>query len=117
MLAGAQDSGDTIAQRPDVFPVHAITKVDMIEKSNPPLATIAFPILAIAYVILVPYLGPGDDAASPTLSVVLSSVMVLIMLGAIFASVHHADVVAHRVGEPFGTLILTLAVTIIEVAL
>ena len=89
----------------------------MIEKSNPPLATIAFPILAIAYVILVPYFGPGDDAASPTLSVVLSSVMVLIMLGAIFASVHHADVVAHRVGEPFGTLILTLAVTIIEVAL
>ena len=32
-------------------------------------------------------------------------------------SVHHAEVVAHRVGEPFGSLILAVAVTIIEVAL
>jgi Ca2+:H+ antiporter len=89
----------------------------MIEKSKPPLATIAFPILAIAYVLIVPFLGSDADVVSSSLSVVLSCVMVLIMLGAIFASVHHADVVAHRVGEPFGTLILTLAVTIIEVAL
>lgn len=36
---------------------------------------------------------------------------------AVFASVHHAEVVAHRVGEPYGTLILALAITIIEVAL
>ena len=33
------------------------------------------------------------------------------------ASVHHAEVVAHRVGEPFGTLILAVSVTVIEVAL
>jgi Ca2+:H+ antiporter len=39
------------------------------------------------------------------------------MLGAIFATVHHADVIAHRLGEPAGTLMLTLAVTVIEVAL
>jgi formylglycine-generating enzyme len=31
--------------------------------------------------------------------------------------VHHAEVIAHRVGEPFGTLILALAVTVIETAL
>ncbi|MER7246854.1 ionic transporter y4hA [Kribbella sp. NPDC000426] len=46
--------------------------------------------------------------------------LVLVCLGlgaAVFAAVHHAEVVAHRVGEPFGTLILALAVTIIEVAL
>ena len=36
---------------------------------------------------------------------------------AVFASVHHADVVAHRVGEPYGTLVLALAITVIEVAL
>ena len=34
-----------------------------------------------------------------------------------FAAVHHAEVIAERIGEPFGTLLLTLAVTIIEVAL
>ena len=31
--------------------------------------------------------------------------------------VHHAETIAHRIGEPYGTLLLTLAVTIIEVAL
>ena len=35
----------------------------------------------------------------------------------VLAAVHHAEVVAHRVGEPFGTLVLALAVTVIEVAL
>jgi len=39
------------------------------------------------------------------------------LVAAVLAAVHHAEVVAHRVGEPFGTLILALAVTIIEVAL
>jgi Ca2+:H+ antiporter len=33
------------------------------------------------------------------------------------AAVHHAEVIAHRVGEPFGTLVLAIAVTIIEVSL
>jgi len=37
--------------------------------------------------------------------------------GAVFAAVHHAEVVAHRVGEPFGTLVLALAVTAIESSL
>ena len=39
------------------------------------------------------------------------------LIGAVLAAVHHAEIVAHRVGEPFGTLVLALAVTIIEVAL
>lgn len=39
------------------------------------------------------------------------------LVAAVLAAVHHAEVVAHRVGEPFGTLVLALAVTVIEVAL
>src|SRR5262245_1436527 len=39
------------------------------------------------------------------------------LAGAVVAAVHHAEVVAVRVGEPFGTLVLALAVTTIEVAL
>src|SRR3954470_12263944 len=39
------------------------------------------------------------------------------LFGAVFAAVYHAEMVAHRVGEPFGTLILALAVTVIETAL
>jgi len=39
------------------------------------------------------------------------------LIGAVIAAVHHAEVVAHRVGEPFGTLVLAVAVTVIEVSL
>lgn len=39
------------------------------------------------------------------------------LVGAVLAAVHHAEVVAHRVGEPFGTLLLAVAVTVIEVGL
>src|SRR5215475_1271197 len=39
------------------------------------------------------------------------------VLATVFAAVYHAEVVAHRVGEPFGTLVLALAVTVIETAL
>lgn len=39
------------------------------------------------------------------------------LLGAVVSAVHHAEVIAHKVGEPFGTLVLALSVTSIEVAL
>ncbi|MBX4378011.1 ionic transporter y4hA, partial [Mycobacterium tuberculosis] len=45
------------------------------------------------------------------------ALMALALAGAVFAAVHHAEVVAHKVGEPFGTLVLAIAVTVIEVAL
>ncbi|MFE9257740.1 calcium:proton antiporter [Streptomyces sp. NPDC006879] len=41
----------------------------------------------------------------------------LCLAGAVLAAVHHAEVVAHRVGEPFGSLVLAVSVTVIEVAL
>ena len=40
-----------------------------------------------------------------------------LLIASVIAAVHHAEVVAHRVGEPFGTLILAVCVTVIEVAL
>jgi Ca2+:H+ antiporter len=49
----------------------------------------------------------------PALTVALGAGLVACVL----AAVHHAEVVAHRVGEPYGTLVLALAVTVIEVAL
>jgi Ca2+:H+ antiporter len=39
------------------------------------------------------------------------------LVGAVLSAVHHAEVVAHQVGEPYGTLVLALAITVIEVAL
>jgi Ca2+:H+ antiporter len=40
-----------------------------------------------------------------------------LLAGAVLSAVHHAEVVAHRVGEPYGSLVLAVAVTVIEVAL
>ena len=44
-------------------------------------------------------------------------VKVAALLGAVISAVHHAEVIAQKVGEPYGTLVLALAVTVIEVAL
>lgn len=46
-----------------------------------------------------------------------AALMALALIATVIAAVHHAEVVAHRVGEPFGTLILALAVTVIETGL
>ncbi len=51
------------------------------------------------------------------LGIVLLALVAASLIAVVLVAVYHAEVVAHRVGEPFGTLILALAVTIIEVAL
>src|SRR5580693_10788016 len=67
-----------------------------------------WPLLACISLVLQFVLGSGGPlAAAETFA----------MIATVFAAVYHAEVVAHRVGEPFGTLVLALAVTIIEVAL
>lgn len=48
---------------------------------------------------------------------VMALVCAAALFGAVTAAVHHAEVIAHRVGEPFGTLVLAVAITVIEVAL
>jgi Ca2+:H+ antiporter len=47
----------------------------------------------------------------------LAAVAGAVLVATVFSAVYHAEVVAHRVGEPFGTLVLAVAVTVIEVAL
>ena len=48
---------------------------------------------------------------------VTAAVCAAALIGAVIAAVHHAEVVAHYTGEPFGTLVLAVAITVIEVAL
>jgi Ca2+:H+ antiporter len=45
------------------------------------------------------------------------ALVALVLAGAVLAAVQHAEVIAHRLGEPFGSLVLAVAVTVIEVAL
>jgi Ca2+:H+ antiporter len=67
-----------------------------------------WPALACGTLIVTPIVGKGG---------LVATVAAVVVLGTVFAAVYHAEVVAHRVGEPFGTLVLALAVTIIETAL
>ena len=66
------------------------------------------PIIAIIVVIA---------AYTMTLDTTLVVVCAVALVGAVIASVHHAEVIAHRIGEPLGTVVLSICVTIIEVAL
>ena len=43
--------------------------------------------------------------------------LVAVLVLVVIASVHHAEVIAHRLGEPYGTLVLALAVTVFETSL
>jgi Ca2+:H+ antiporter len=45
------------------------------------------------------------------------ALMGVALIGAVIAAVHHAEVVAHKTGEPYGTLVLALCITVIEVSL
>ncbi|MGB3910195.1 MAG: ionic transporter y4hA [Pseudolysinimonas sp.] len=69
---------------------------------------VAVPAVAVVALVLT------WDRQLEVVAVVLTGVL---LIGAVLAAVHHAEVVAHRVGEPFGSLILAVSVTVIEVAL
>ncbi len=47
----------------------------------------------------------------------VATFLLIALIGAVVAAVYHAELVAHRVGEPFGTLVLALAITVIEASL
>ena len=73
-----------------------------------PLWTWLIPVLSIALLVAALVAGVGT-----WLAVLCGAAL----MGTVIAAVHHAEVVAHRVGEPFGTLVLAVAVTVIETAL
>ncbi|MGH3547612.1 MAG: calcium:proton antiporter [Pseudonocardiaceae bacterium] len=70
--------------------------------------TVVVPIVAIVVLAL----NWGRD-----LGLVLVVAVAPVLAATVLAAVHHAEVVASRVGEPFGSLVLAVAVTVIAVAL
>ena len=76
-------------------------------RHNPPWTWIV-PVLG-ALVLALAFAAPGMPG--------IVALLVAGLFASVVASVHHAEVIAHKVGEPFGTIVLALAVTAIEVAL
>lgn len=84
----------------------ALHKIDSVS-----IPSVVTPLLA-AVLIALKTAGIVPAGATPVL------ILAAVMLGAsVFAAVHHAEVLAARVGQPFGAIILAFAVTIIEVGL
>src|SRR6202165_126649 len=80
-----------------------------------PRSAWVFPALAVSFFAADTALGVSFTPSIAGLA--FAVVLLAILFGTVFAAVHHAEVIAQRVGEPYGTLLLTLAVTVIEVAL
>src|ERR1700755_1385024 len=78
-----------------------------------PRSSWIFPALAVLLFLIVTVTG-----YSFTLSAgggLFAVVLLVILFGTVFAAVHHSEVIAERIGEPYGTLLLNLGVTLIAV--
>lgn len=82
------------------------------DKVDSSLVLSGWPVYLPALAVLVLLAGLGGVAHG-----LFTVIAVLMLLAAVIAAVHHAEVIAQRIGEPYGTLVLALAVTVIESAL
>lgn len=103
---GVSRIGRVMADVTDKLPTPAAKRA-LLHKLALPWWTILFPALGLVAIAISLY-------SFGTAGTVLATA---VLIGAVLAAVHHAEVVAHRVGEPFGTLVLAVAVTVIEVSL
>jgi Ca2+:H+ antiporter len=72
---------------------------------------------ALAVLLFAGITASGYTFMPSAAGLAFAAVLLFILFGTVFAAVHHAEMIAGRIGEPYGTLLLTLAVTVIEVAL
>lgn len=82
-----------------------------------PFAAWAPPLFGLAFVGLLKATGLDGGYDGSSLSLGVSIALIPVLFAAVFAAVYHAELIAHRTGEPFGTLVLAMAVTVMEVAL
>lgn len=80
----------------------------LLKSINIPLWSILIPILSVVLLLM--------QSSLPN-NIYTDIILGVFLIGSVLASVNHAETVAHRVGEPYGTIILALAITVIEVSL
>lgn len=81
------------------------------EKTRHKESSLILPLAALAALLFLPYPGSMIEIVGINLLALVA------ILASAFSVVRHADVLAHRLGEPFGSLVLTLSVVILEVSL
>src|ERR1700723_3422430 len=115
-LQKADDDDSLLHSRPSSTARIGLQGLDDMSAHGPmPRSAWIFPALAV--LLFAAATGLGITFTPSAGGLVFAAVLLVILFGTVFAAVHHAEVIAERIGEPYGTLLLTLAVTIIEVAL
>ena len=76
----------------------------------------AAPIVLVVYAVLVLTFGSAISAV-PGLGPFHALLELTMLIVGVMVAVHHAEDIAHALGEPYGTLVLTMAVTVIECSL
>ncbi len=77
---------------------------------------VIFPVLSMIIGGLLLFFAPWLQSAPPATTFAIASLAAILLIGTVFAALDHAEIVGVWLGEPYGTLLLTIAVTIIEVA-
>ena len=81
------------------------------------LAFYIVPVACVALALILKISGFQPHRAGSAATVLLGLVCVALVISTVFVALHHAEAIAHRVGQPYGTLILTFAVTSLEVSI
>ncbi|MGL4396293.1 MAG: calcium:proton antiporter [Hyphomicrobium sp.] len=89
----------------------------MVHTPNTPVWTWLFPVAGLVFFAAASVFGFDEGFENSALGIAIAVALVPLLLAAVFAAVYHAEEAAHLTGEPVGTLILTIAVTVIELAL
>lgn len=87
------------------------------QASNHSIRAVLFPVLALIAAGAFTYGAGWISRLPPNAAFAPPVIAAILLIGVVFATLHHAEIVGARLGEPLGTLVLTISVTIIEVAI
>ena len=79
-------------------------------------ALYGLPIATLVLAIILQLGIVSAEHAVVPVRIVLSLLAIALVFATVFAALRHAEAIAHHIGEPYGTLVLTFAVTTIEVS-
>lgn len=81
------------------------------------MGSVVFPALALGYAVTFAATEGWIENFHPSMAFLVPLTAAVLIIGSVFAALRHAETVSAKVGEPLGTLVLTISVTIIEVAI
>lgn len=81
------------------------------------IGSVVFPALGLGYAAAFAATEGWIEKVHPSMEFVAPLIAGVLVIGSVFAALRHAEAISARVGEPLGTLSLTISVTIIEVAI